>query len=69
MSTWFCGVYLEYYIYIMFVSMAVAEASVFVQIMGTSLKKTAGQGHFGHFWSLRLILRSGYGDGFPICYE
>ena len=29
--------------------------SVFVQIMGTPLKKTAGQGHFGHFWSLRLV--------------
>ena len=27
------------------------EAVCFVQIMGTSLKKTAGQDHFGHFAS------------------
>ena len=30
-------------------------SSVFVQIMGTALKKTAVQGHFDHFWSLRLV--------------
>ena len=33
--------------------------SVFVQIMGTSAgyipQKTAGRGHFGHFWSFRLV--------------
>ena len=32
-----------------------SASSVFVQIMGIPPQKAAGQGHFDHFWSLRLV--------------
>ena len=33
----------------------VIASSVFVQIMGIAPQNAAGQGHFDHLWSLRLV--------------